>query len=286
MRVLFLLLIIIFTSGCGGDRVVNEATDGWSEFFSKQESCLDYVADLIVPAAESMSSSSSIEEMRTWIDKNPEDEFSVVVMSVRRKVKGVIDPVQNEDRHMVMMAFFDVLKKRPGFKISFCDFDAWELAADIFYQVMAERGSVIVSDLIKMNVYYGWDQKLFLLSSIMASEVEPSSVARPVAPEGRPCNLPAYKRKVNLAETRVLRRGKFELPRELLDSKDGYACALVIFDIADDGSAVFVKPVVLYPSDLILEHVERAISEYEFKRSDVPEEMIIQSLIFEFNFDG
>lgn len=87
------------------------------------------------------------------------------------------------------------------------------------------------------------------------------------APENCPCDLPEYRELVALTEERVVARGDFRVPIGFFHPTRLYGCALMVFEIAEDGTARDIKTVISHPTRAIAASAKLALDEYRFGRS-------------------
>lgn len=88
-----------------------------------------------------------------------------------------------------------------------------------------------------------------------------------VATESCPCDLPEYRELVALTGERVVEHGEFRVPIDFFHLTRRYGCALVVFEIAEDGTAKDIKTVVSHPTRAIAASAKLALDGYRFERS-------------------
>lgn len=88
-----------------------------------------------------------------------------------------------------------------------------------------------------------------------------------VAPESCPCDLPEYRELVARTGERVVERGEFRVPIDFFHPTRRYGCALMVFEIAEDGAAKDIRTVASHPTRAIAASAKLALDEYKFERS-------------------
>lgn len=269
--VIFVAAIAVLISGCANIDSRHSEYEVDMDYIEmralEMSACFDYFRSLVRPTTKAMSGIPNLAEIRRWVSLNPDYELSKIALMVRAKTRryGPLDPTWDFDRGAVAAALLEVLEGRGDF-ISFCrEWAIHEIIMDMIHVGVIHDNDDIGRNMMMAGFSNSEMRKWALLFTLMAADVKRSVLADPVAPEGRPCNLPAYEKRVSKARGYVLERGGFHVPSDVLSTGGGYACALVIFDISDDGNAEFIVPVVSYPSDQVFESAKRALAGYRFK---------------------
>lgn len=288
----FVAAIAVLISGCvtSGSRSgeVELDFDRIEVFLQERSACLGYLGSLVSPAAKAMSGIPDLADIRRWVSLNPDYELSKIALKVRVKTRkyGPLDPVREFDRAAVAVALYEVLEGREDFS-PFCHDEALhEIVMNMIYVRLARKESDIGKNMMMAGFYHGMEQEWALLFTLMAADVRRSLLADPIAPEGRPCNLPAYEKRVLRVREHILEKGEFHVPSDVLGAGDGYACALVVGIISNEGVIKFAIPVVSYPSNLAFESVERALAGYRFKAPKSRYGGVWSALIIETGFNG
>lgn len=271
LAMVFVLTVTALISGC----VASSSRSGRAEidfdriemYTLKLDACFDYLHSLIDPAIKAMNGIPTLAEIRRWVSLNPDYELSKIASMVRAKTRryGPLDPSWEPDRVVLAVALYEVLEGRKYFNSSCHDEVLHEIVMDMIHLGVIHKDSDIRRNMLRAGFNDVMDRQWALLFTLMAADVKRSVLADPIVPEGRPCNLPAYEKRVSKARGYVLERGEFRVPSDVLSAGGGYACALVVFDISDDGSTDFISPVVSYPSDQVFESAKRALAGYRFK---------------------
>lgn len=168
----FILLVAISMSGCASEPRVQELdADAFSGHFQALRTCKSYISSLVAPAARELSTNSTPEAMRGWINQHKDnDAFAELAVRVQNRTRalGTLDPRRESDQLVVTTRLFEALSERPDFGSSLCGSDVGELVMESLYLGVGGENSSIAEELRRLGIEGSWAQRWALLTFLMA----------------------------------------------------------------------------------------------------------------------